>query len=693
MMDKNWQDSILLIADLIPPNAIDFEKFDVEKQVKDINELGFNSQHLEVNDVTTGEAGITFFETEHALQKRSDKLKGYFESHRKYGSNDIVYFNVHWLDKNIIPVHPEWFQVYHDGSIIPITYGSGGYSCINSHFRDWAFNIIKDIGKYGVKGIFLDGPVFNSEGCYCKGCLERFEKQYGFKYTPESTKEKDIARMVLEFKHNSIAEFMQDARLALKSVKPEAIIYMNGLPLGPSTCGRDNRSAVKWQDALLAEGGFLSGNLCALPIWKPAASAKLLETEAEGKPAIVAIAGRNGPWNRYLLTPAETWIAYAMSVANGANVWYGIYDTNRNDSRMETVKEINVFLRKNERYLAGTGSVSKIALVWSRKNANYYQTTTESWDFVKERTKLTEYMKSDARKAFNGWFEVLRRSHRIFDVIDDFQIEYGELNKYELVIFPNTACMGDQECEKIKSYIENGGNVIVSYDTSLYNEHGVERENLLLKDILGIKKVCGAEYMGFDHIEVENVAATEGIDQKFIPAPFLHLNVILSDRAKAFMHYREKQPSSYCDLPDRTDFPFMILNERGKGKAVTFTGNIDATYDINKFPEFLTIMNNTLDMLSSRQILADKSLTALSVNIRKKKDAIMIHLINHSSYTDRPITKIVRLKDVELSVKMKEKPNCVKALRLEKALDFSHSDGTVNFTVPVLDEYEIVVLE
>jgi len=52
MIEKKWYDELLLIADFIPPNPDDFDKFDVTVQVNKIAELSFNSQHIEVNDVT-----------------------------------------------------------------------------------------------------------------------------------------------------------------------------------------------------------------------------------------------------------------------------------------------------------------------------------------------------------------------------------------------------------------------------------------------------------------------------------------------------------------------------------------------------------------------------------------------------------------------------------------------------------------
>lgn len=693
-MGKKWYEELLLIADFIPPNPDEMETFDVEAQVKTIRELGFNSQHIEVNDITVGEAGITFFRSEHAIEQReTDLLELYRKNYVKYGGNDLIYFNVHWLNKDLMHLHTEWFQLFSNKEIIPIGYGSGGYSCINSPFRDWAFEILKDLGVYGIKGVFLDGPVFNGEGCYCEACLSKFEKLHGFRYSPENIKDINVFKKVLQYKHDSISEFVKDARDALKSVNEDAIIYMNGLPLGPSTCGRSNRGAEKYQDALLAEGGFLSGDLRTLPIWKPAASAKFLEAQAEGKPVIVAIAGRHSAWNRYLLTSAETWINYAMSIANGANIWYGIYDTNRSDERMKTVKEINTLLSTNSKYLSCTSSVSKIALVWSMKNANLYQTTTEHWDFVKERSTTSDNLKSDSRKAFNAWFDVLQRSHSMFDIIDDYHIENKDMSKYELVILPNIACMSKGETGKIQEYVKNGGNIITTYDTSCYDEAGILAEDMQLSEVLGVLKAEGTTSLDYDHIEIEQSSFTAGIDQSLIPAPQLYLKVLPKAGTATYMSFRDKQTSRYCDLPSKTQYPLIMVNEYGKGKAVMFTGSIDATYENYRFPEYFDIMRNTVEFLSNKLIFIDKRITSLFVNIRRKGDVDVLHLVNFASHSGRPIREVIPCKDLEVKIKVKKKPSTLKTLRGGKTLPFEYKEGFVSTIVPEIKEYEIIIFE
>ncbi|MEA4890310.1 MAG: beta-galactosidase trimerization domain-containing protein [Clostridiaceae bacterium] len=694
MTTKNWNKELLLIADFIPPNPDDMRHFDVAAQIRQIKDLGFNAQHIEATDITNGEAGIAYFKSSVSLEQRNDLLAEYHKNYAETTSHDMIYFNVHWLSDRLIQTHREWFQLDTNRSVLPISYGSGGYSCVNSPFRDWAFQMISDIGRYGVKGVFLDGPVFSPDGCYCEGCLQRFEKQYGYRYTSDMIKKDRLVRnQVLQFKHDSITAFVKDARTALKSVDPDAVIYMNGLPLGPSTCGRDNRAAGKYQDMLLSEGGFLSGDLRALPIWKPAAAAKILETQAEGKPCVIAIAGRMGPYNRYLLTPAETWIACAMTIANGANIWYGIYDSNRNDKGMETVRQINHFLTAHSRFFANTVSAANVALVWSMKNANYYQTTTEEWDFVAERKTRDDALKSDARKAFNGWFEVLCRTHVLFDVIDDDEIGKGGLTRYELVILPGTACMSGAEADQLTRFVAQGGNLIATYDTACYDETGMHLPRPRLADVLGIESVNGTVSLPFDHVTVDPGDETRGIDQTVLPAPSLYCQIVPRAGVRTCMALREKQLSKYCDLPPRTVYPLLTTADYGAGHAVLFTGNIDAEYENQRIPEYYTLMNNMIERMSSRKITANDETAAYFLNMRQQGQTRIIHLINYTSCYERPIVRITPMKNLPVSVRSTQRPRRIHALQNDQNLPFDYLDGSIRFTLPEIKEYEVVVIE
>jgi len=82
---------------------------------------------------------------------------------------------------------------------------------------------------------------------------------------------------------------------------------------------------VKEQDLLGSEGGFFGGKLAGTPVWKPGVAARLLESQAAGKPRVVFSAAGHKPWTFSTLPEPELRLLYAGTIANGGSIWFGMY--------------------------------------------------------------------------------------------------------------------------------------------------------------------------------------------------------------------------------------------------------------------------------------------------------------------------------------------------------------------------------
>ncbi|MFD0693500.1 alpha-amylase family protein [Paenibacillus sp. GCM10027628] len=692
-----WFKKPLRIVDFIPPNPELMETLDYQEEFLIRKELGFNAEHVEVHDVTLGDAGICFYPSEYAVRTGRNILKEISENYDSIGINPIVYVNVHWISPSLAEIHPEWIQVSRDGSVIPSYYGAGNYHCVNSPYRDSLFGTIRTIAEYNIKGIFLDGPVYRVEGCFCEYCAALFQEQYG--YSLSSIRSAAEHRDFFDFKRSSIARFMKDSKEALSSVNPNAIIYMNSPQLTPTRyCGRDNRMTVPYQDLLIAEGGFLHGNLRETPIWKPAATAMLLETQAQGKPYCVAIAGRLAPWSRYLLSAAETWIVHAMAVAHGASTWYGVYNDNNRDAHMQTVKQINSFLEQNVEYYTDTRSEARTALLWSYDTANYYQSSAEETDFTSLQDHLGEKLKGDARGSFMGWFDALSRSQVLIDIIDETSLTDNSIFHYRTLILPGISCMSEEQAEQIKRFVRNGGNLIATFDTSVYDEYGQIREYPLLADLLGITTVDEITDLPYDHIQTDKNRESylHGIDQSLIPAPMLAVKIKPQPGSQTIMHYRSKQPARYCDLPPITSHPFMVMNRFEKGSTLYFTGNVDKGYEHFALPEYRKLMRNALTTFHPERVILEShpGIESLHLSLRSQPQRLMLHLINYTGSMTRPIEKVIPLHNITIRLnEMLQPVTTIRSLRTSILLPFQQEGDSIRFVLPQLDEYEVIVIE
>ena len=694
-----WWQRILRIADFSMP---EFTEKTAALAVRRKKSLFFDAEHLGVFEVKGGERGIFYFKSKVAEEVRSDFLGPYLDEAHRAGIKVLIYFNVHWLESSFGARHPDWLQRRSDGKVIGDVYGKGNSPCVNSPgYRSWSFQVIRDLSRYPIDGVFLDGPIFIASGCWCDACRDKFRARFG-KDLPSRENWEDAAwKEFIEFRYDSITDYMRDSRAALKKGRSDAVIYMNGQGLWPSwPNGRDNRRLAAYQDLVGAEGGFIGGDLTRAPLWKPSMSAKLLETQAGGKPTVIFIAGKHCGWDLSCLTPAETRLLYAQTIAHGSSPWYGMFFDTSDDPGAHAAGEMNAFIKRNARFLEGTASVADVALLWSVRTADYYRATVPVTDFTQEGEKLTRQERSgDHYRAFSGWFECLTRRHVQFDVLDEQAVEES-LSRYSVLILPNVACISQRHAAAITAWVEAGGVLLSTHETSLYTDWGVRRSTPALRDVLGIDCAGIEGPTTLDYFDRTDDPLFAGIAAALVPAPrFWTLVETVGNAARALTYYRGRLPARYQPLPPPSTRPALVENRYGKGRSLYFAGTIDEAYQEFHFPEHASLMGALVDEASRRDILVDAP-ASVQVVLRQQRSRrrLLVHLVNATGEMTRPLTSILPVHHVKVelphlkgaSSAILVNPSAESGIELEVK---PRRKGGVEVTVPRLGAYALLVLE
>ncbi|HIE44396.1 MAG TPA: hypothetical protein EYP78_06355, partial [Candidatus Omnitrophica bacterium] len=643
-----WEKEPLRIFE-IAEAFVDLGTKDAIRTAEDIDKVGANAQHMHCMMQAGGlDDRKLFFDTSIAKAVKRDYLKEYLPEAHQRGIKVIVYFNVHWYTKEFGKEHPDWLQIKEDSHPIDDVYTTGTSFCVNSRWREWVFQIIRDLGKYDIDGIFFDGPIFFADTCYCQCCQDLFQNKYNYPLPLKSKRANSCWKDLIEFQSDSIARFLKDSRQILREVCPSALLYMNGNSYWPSwPTGRDNRKIIPHTDMLGAEGGFLHGDLSLTPIYKPGITAKLLEIQSQGKPTVIFDCAGHKPWSFYLLPEAEISLLYTQTIANGANVWLSVLPDDLGQVQMEVVKRYNSFIKRNADVYLGTKSIARIGLLWPSRSANFYSgSSVPLTDFT---TEMKPEGIGDVSHEFNGFYEALARGHLPFDVIDEEQldIEGSRLKtSYDLIILPNAACLSKEDTESIERFVESGGNIIATFETSLYDKYGKRLPDFQLSRVLGIHfadQIFGP--MDWDYIagktsEDNNFGLLDGITKKYIPAPHYGIKVDILGAEKIISYY-ERLKGCYDGIPALSNNPFLLVNTCGKGKALYLAGTFGETLYKFRFPEYYQLVCNIGNLLTQRLIKLENAPSSLEVTLRKKENKLFIHLINFTSEMKRPIERII----------------------------------------------------
>lgn len=652
-----------------------------------------------------------------------DLIREYLPYARKYGIKVLAYLNMHWYSYEFGKKHRDWEQRLKDGrsygEVYPL-YGSGTTFCVNSSWKDWALELIEETMKTGVDGVFLDGPVIFPECCYCESCRKKFSKEYGEEIPTWEDWPNPLWKKFIEFREESMANFLKDAQSAMKKVNEEGVIFLNAGHWWPGSWreARNIERLSEYQDFNGAEAFFHPGSQ-NVPLIFWAIEAKHLV--AKGKPAVVFSHHALGSWHYIPLPHYEVEVSVAQTVSCGANPWFAVFDyalDTRLDEALASMRNILGFLSRNEEYYANTLSKSEVALLLSSQTSTFYLSELKELYLdpgtgVEKDLRIEEgtgRKKVDLRvrkmmceevytNSILGAATILSRNHIPYDMILDDGLINGVLEKYSVLMLPNAACLSDEQIQAIREFIEKGGSIVCSFETGSYDENGNPRNENPLWHLLGIEESegmfpprIGEEYMRL-------IDSKEGIlsipADTLIPRPVYSLKTIAKQNVIVPCIFMNPIGAYYSPPKGESKYPAIICNRYRGGKTVFFSSLIEDFYARYRIHDISRVFVDCLRFAIGRPSLVEVDAPeTVQVEVRENRASgrVMVHLINVTGDMQRPISNIVSLHNIKIRVRGKPPRRALK-LSDKKLLDIKRIDENFELTLDRLNVYDVIVLE
>lgn len=295
-------------------------------------------------------------------------------------------------------------------------------------------------------------------------------------------------------------------------------------------------------------------------------------------------------------------------------------------------------------------------------------------------------------EEFMGWARVLMEEHLPYEIVVVERITSAEnLAAYDLVVLPGTCHLSDGFCAAVRGYVEQGGRVLVTGETSLGDERGNRRADFALAELLGIHWQGSSTGPFAVERPVDPEPAT-GVLQQVAAVGQVVIGSLAVDPAGSVAGVEDPLPRA------TTGWPLVIEHATGQGRTLYVAFDLGRRATLHGDEHLEALMIELVDrLLPERQVRVSGPRT-VEVTVWEQPDQhrTIVHLANrtvaHTLPTDqRQIREIVAVHDLVVRLRRTGTEARVSARQAEVA--WSREGDELVIRVARLDDYAALVVE
>jgi hypothetical protein len=361
------------------------------------------------------------------------------------------------------------------------------------------------------------------------------------------------------------------------------------------------------------------------------------------------------------------------------------------------VEEIYQWHYANQGYLRNERSFARVAMVYSQQTASYYG---------------GEEARAKVEDPALGFYEALVEARIPFEMVHDHLLDPEHIDRFKTLILPNIAALSTQQCDQIRAFVEQGGSVVATYETSLYDEWGVRRKDF------GLASLFGASFTGQkqgpmlnSYLSLEKDPATgqfhpllAGFEDATRIINGTHRVVVTPLSAGAYSPLQ--LVPSYPDLPmeevftqpAKTQQPGVLVREIGRGRVVYFPMDIDRTFwEVLDVDHAKLLRNAVLWATNEPAPVTVEGKGVLDISVWGQKNSMTVHLVNLTNpmMMKGPLREVIPTPAQQVSILIPEGRRVTKVRLLVAGgpAHYRQDRASIHLGVPSIGVHEVVALD
>ncbi len=611
------------------------------------------------------------------------------------------WMGVHGVSR-LAELHPSWTWRDAKGKPAPRFHRM----CLNSPFQNLLLEQIKEVVTgYAVDGVYFDGIYELVEGCYCDYCREKFREEFG-RDLPKNPHDPLMTR----FRMQAVEDTCHSIRNLINESAPSTLFIMDTLGVRAyESFGQDLTQLRRYLDVFLLEAYW---EYTGQPIWYVGMERRQVAAETR-KPVWFPCWFPLHPNGNFAPIPKATirlWAGEAL-VNQGAPVCVeqDLFDIDR--SRFPTLQTVFKGIKKISPYMRGSKPLPYAGLLHS----------------VATKELLISNRALSNTDNFKGAYMALLEHHIPFEVITEGTLSFHDLKRFKVLVVVDALCMTQSNIEAIRQYVSHGGGLVATYRSSYYDEDGHLREHFGLADILGVdasgfllregpigpEQLGGREAVTYYRIAAGNPLA-DGLEGDFsslsggvvkvTPQPGVDVAAHILD----YDYRKQDNPDrKWVWWPGKPSYP-LITTKKEAGRAAYISGELTLAFWRHGLPEAGRLFVNTVRWAGGTPPFEVQAPGSVQVEVCTSpalgKDGLLCMFSNRTAnplyLTNRSgaegayqyVREVVPVHDVKVRIKTPASDIKETLTITGRPVRVHRASGNLHLSLPVLDEYEAVII-
>ncbi|MBI4876080.1 MAG: hypothetical protein HY822_15695 [Acidobacteria bacterium] len=675
---------VFLIDAYYPPFAPEFE-FDAEALARTMAEMNVNTVRIPTMGKYATIPGVRF--STHPQMGKRDVLAETIAACKPRGIRVVPYISTgHKLAWSMVTgPYAEYAQRTRPGGGPARSHmfvgEDHGTVCWNTPYRQAYMDLLERVVRdYDVDGVYFDTwrPAYfwpSPRLCYCDGCRRGFREASG-KEIPWRENQQDYTREERQaigeyhlWQREQLAGIVADVRRLVKRYKDIPLIYnINHARL---VADEDPR-IIGAMDAFLYERGT---SLVERAEGISFARAMGLE--------IWPYIGVYNNWPRVIPNRIDyQQEIFTTAAFGGAPILAQPYAYVKDAENRRYVSFPFSVLKRHESELSGFESVPYAAVVYADKNPPGYSRAGWWW-------------KADTRSATLGAFATCLREHvQATSLSESMLDDPARLRKYRVVYLAGTPYLSPRRVQNLKQFVDQGGGLLASYGTSLYDAAGRRQQRFGLEELLRVRPL----------VPRDALAETLQSYQTMTGGPNdLYLQSRPAGRLVPLWYFEPVETLEGASVRDdivtgdgrRAILPGVVTARHGRGRTVYLASSLESLALSANFSELGELVRTLIEYAAGEpppyRVQAPPSLVC---NLARNGRRLVLHMVNWAGEAAGSAASLPPAENVTVRIPLPPGDGVRRVSSfIEAPFRHKRTADALEISLPRVEAYQAIVIE